>query len=529
MALILPNDIISLISKKLDNPSLVSFSRSCRQISSLCEIPIEYTWKTSDFSVKCAHNNYLNLLKWGYKNKFPFISDTISKASRFSGLKMVKYLHKKGCPTTENIIYEACFSGDINMINWLISRGYEVIQSCLSSAVESENYSLIKFIWKQYPYKYIDIREYYYALDTVCRKGFKDILMWFKEQKVPMEWSLLETSLQYCHFDIVDWLLEILPKENILDLNIGWIISSTKTNQDSLIDRFVTLIRKGYQNYYSICNITCCFGSIEFLRWIRGDNDTKYGDSPIKNINWTRQGVWESIIFERASISGNLDMIKWLLANGYSYTDQISLSQDMEILKWVIENNYPLSKDCLVVASREGSIEIVKFLLDIKFPYDPEGLLDYALISGKLELCQLMCDIGGTFCDDWEDYDCEELHLLKWANGDDVVYNDIRYKGCINPTTCYNNLQTAIDCSNFEMVDYLLSKSSDNLDFDDISLEYIFEHNDLEMLKFIIKKGFPVISDIFIDYIFNKKHVDINSWLFDAYPNLFIDNLLIND
>lgn len=99
---------------------------------------------------------------------------------------------------------------------------------------------------------------------------------------------------------------------------------------------------------------------------------------------------WNMQVFINATLSGNLEAIKWLNNAGCPQNTTIDIcinndDEDDSIMKYLYELGYPIDESTIETSLIYGDLHTMKWLWSKHCPYD-DNLLVHALILGDLEI-----------------------------------------------------------------------------------------------------------------------------------------------
>ena len=98
--LVLPRDVLDVITSLLDEPTQVSLSRVARHFKPETKLPSKkasgYSFSES-FCCKCAEQGYLALLKWARENGCGWDLMTCAKAAEGGHLEVLQWARENGC------------------------------------------------------------------------------------------------------------------------------------------------------------------------------------------------------------------------------------------------------------------------------------------------------------------------------------------------------------------------------------------------------------------------------------------------
>jgi hypothetical protein len=242
------------------------------------------------------------------------------------------------------------------------------------------------------------IKQQKFSHRNIAKQGYLNILKWchgygFK----PNKWTFVCTA-KGGHLDILEWLQEIKCEEN------------------------------GWATIYAAQN-----GYLNVLKWMK-----------------TNRCILHQNAINYAASSGHFDVVKWLKKTGCPTDERLSeaaaRTNNMELLIWCYIYGLEISICCVPAASKNGNVNMIKYLLDHGSPVNREPTTRVAVNHGRMNVLNFLHDM------DFIDEEClisqsihkENLKVLKWAKekGYQIVLSDYA-KANIN------------DCKNKNMINWL--------------------------------------------------------------------------
>jgi ankyrin repeat protein len=457
------------------------------------------------------------LLKWGIKNNFPVISQTLNVAAESGNLDLVRYLINKGCYIDKRISTSAIQSCNVEMVKYFKVREYRFY--CDRSEVLSTSIEMVKYVF--------DCVNLGKTTNTeIIEQGRLEIVEYFAEKGTIFDTYDFNTALLCGHVNVAKYIR--FRMSDISPESIKRLVSPVCDNDKlpELLSYCYELICQGF-NYISFAaKLSVRLGDIEFIRWLNNDTKTKYGQtSPSKYIFEYKDFVKlidDENLLESAITHRYIDLVKYLLEQG-CYRNSKWTYMDHNILKFFLENKYELDDDIFAEIVSFGSSDSIMLLLSHSIPYKLDGLLGRAC-GNSLDIAILVESLGGNF----DGFDISRhlfpLEKLKWINGYDVMYNGKFYKGCKTPITTNNNIQLYFDYGYYNQVEFLISLNTctKNITFDSL-FEYDEKGKKFEIFKLLLRSGYSLTKDTVTDLIKRYPKHEINIWLFDTYPKLFED------
>ena len=142
-----------------------------------------------------------------------------------------------------------------------------------------------------------------------------------------------------------------------------------------------------------------------------------------------------------ASSEGNLDVLKFLHANGYLWNQENGYKANgylcfaaakgghLEVLKWLRENGYPWDNFTCKAAAQQGHLEVLKYLHEKGCPWDKRTCM-FAAKAGHLDVLKYLHENGCP----WNEYTCMfaadagHLDMLKYLHENGCPWDNFTCK-----------------------------------------------------------------------------------------------------
>lgn len=213
---------------------------------------------------------------------------------------------------------------------------------------------------------------------------------------------------------------------------IEWAKSHSKFKYSTKISQFVSR-RNNFKLLKYVYKDGCEINYMVLAEAIENEN--------IKIINWFFKNNSDiaDFPFHKACEVGNIDIIK-ILKNNNIHGNYQSLScsyavlgNNLDLLKWLIQNGYQFNKSSYIEAVRNGNLKILKYLLNLSqhnlnYPWIDSTITAEAAKNGKLTILKWLRKKGCR----WDEfttylaYEYKRINTLKWAieNGC-PIYNGV--------------------------------------------------------------------------------------------------------
>ena len=146
-------------------------------------------------------------------------------------------------------------------------------------------------------------------------------------------------------------------------------MSSISTLEVAWENKFLRHLSEG-----SFCRDVALTNKLELLKWIREEKECK----------------WEACTINVAALQGNLEMVKYCVANECPFNEwaceSAALKGHLEILKYLREEvKAPWDSYTAASAAGNGHLHILEYLVERKYDKYSERACEYAAKNGHLE------------------------------------------------------------------------------------------------------------------------------------------------
>lgn len=220
---------------------------------------------------------------------------------------------------------------------------------------------------------------YHLRMNWAAFHGYLEILKWGREGKHLSPWNSMTCAsvLLGEHFQVLKWL-----KANGCEWDLN------------LLRRASTYF--GYDHSLYVCELAALRGDLETLKLLR--LEIKY--------------TWDdTLLAEYAGNGGNLEILKWILANGCHWNDiicdQAALNGHLHVLVWALEEKgFSLYARLYALAAEGGHLNVLEWLRQENCPWDASAYASAAK-NGHTHTMQWVKDQGAN-CEETSENDAEE-------------------------------------------------------------------------------------------------------------------------
>eukprot|EP01127_Copromyxa_protea_P016163 TRINITY_DN4757_c0_g1_i1.p1 TRINITY_DN4757_c0_g1~~TRINITY_DN4757_c0_g1_i1.p1 ORF type:complete len:583 (+),score=74.03 TRINITY_DN4757_c0_g1_i1:43-1791(+) len=483
----LPLDLLLHIGKVLEqqgDPTFVSFSFSCKALYTL----LTSTWLTPDavrnkrkFCQLCAERGYKGLMKWGRKQHCPWNFEVCLLASSCPNLfPLLRWAVSHGAPLSDACCLQAARGGCLKTLRWLYKRGCN---------------------WKS------DIAR------EAAIMGHTHVLQWMREKDLLTDFGKPKRNKS-------GYLPNDRPPDKI-STPVNGDLGTLKWLQENQC--FVTV------SVYNAARL----GHSHVLRWLAAETEVPFridwqsGLKPAAragNVEFLRSlrssrffsGTWNTDIFASAAKSGNLEVLQQLMDLGLPYDHKApkyaAKYGHLHALRWLTDC-CPLTIDCFIAAAKKGNIEVLEYLLSRNCPWSTQ-VASTAARYGHLEALNWLSENGCP----WDD-------LVYWnavSGGTKNIIPILKWAKSRNCETRDRDIFEAAARSpvlNLELITWLLDN---NFPHDCNTCVAAAKVGNLNLLKFLIKRGFEWKRDITTFHAAAKNHLHVLVWLVEngcPFPN----------
>jgi len=216
---------------------------------------------------------------------------------------------------------------------------------------------------------------------------------------------------------------------------------------------------------------------------------------------------------------GQLDIIKYLMSKG-AFIGQIDIENIilkgyLHIIKYLLEQNYNFSRhareEMLILASRFGNLEIVKYL----FEQGIETYKNMALIAsssnGYLEITKFLVEKGAEISYDNEQPLCCAIYSHHKKITEYLINNGAKITK--------DAIRIAFRQNDFEIIKLVIRKINDINSEDGMALNTSAELGNIRMVKYLVEK-----CDADLNYISNDTLESVELWDYKDVLQYINDN-----
>jgi hypothetical protein len=247
------------------------------------------------------------LLKWGTKNGFPVVGETLNLAAVSGNINLVRYLINKGCFINKYILTQAIRSGNIDMVNYFRVRRYRFCGD--HRDVLKTNVEMVKYIFDNFEcFEEMTNRE-------IIEQGSIEVVEYFTKRGTIFDAYDFNTALLCGSVKVAKYIQSKIS--NITADSIKRDVTPVCANDKipDLLNYCYELICQGY-NYVSFAaELSVKIGDISFVTWLNNDTKTKYGHTlPSKYIPQYKNFIEifdDGDLLTSAIIYGHTELVKY--------------------------------------------------------------------------------------------------------------------------------------------------------------------------------------------------------------------------
>lgn len=332
----------------------------------------------------CLASNFINLghldiVKWAVENNFTRnILGAIESACESESIEVVKYL-VNFCETSRKTrfvfsdicVQNAATKGRLDLLKYIFSSKkfkINVQEDMLKQGCESGNLEVVKFLEEQ---------GYVWKVVPAEFNNNLDLLIYSREKGAKWDPNVIYHAVRSVQLDIVKWaVLNGCPFPPKIPLPVDFLRNGGLQILKWLREQKITFTEP-------IFSFTAASeGNLETLIWMNEVGEYKHPDT-----------------FKGAIISGKLDVVKWVISNGYEFVPEKGcvLAFDYghsEILEWIV-SEYKIDVLSIQWISMSATIQIpvLKFLHKNGVELSPD-LYSACLRQKNLKAFEWLIEIG---------------------------------------------------------------------------------------------------------------------------------------
>lgn len=312
-----------------------------------------------DVCAQAADNAQFEVLKWAFAAGYPMFITPLGAAAH-GDIEMIEWIHDIDVRWSREIAYEmykrAAAAGQLDTLKWLYAHEYDEIRV----------YTIHKAARRGHRH----VPEWFIPARKAARHGHRHVLEWLIEVGCVLDEIVFARAAKGGHFELMKWLYE----------------------------------RRCPYNYMTM-NWAAFRGDLNTLKWLRDIG------CPMKDAYCIGAG------------GGRLEILKWLRDEGIDIPDDSFMTQSaasgghIHVLEWLLEINYPISRRGYFHATRTGSVDVFKWLLEKNIEMGGEYMCQVAASAGQLDMLKWLRAEGYH----WDKSVCSSavskshVDVLKWA------------------------------------------------------------------------------------------------------------------
>lgn len=305
-------ELCELIFTHLDLSSLISTTCVSSEFRELALLTLSKLEKRKvPYTHQCALDGHLSLIKWCTSND-DLLDGGVSENAALNGhLKILKWLRANYRLNRTLAANGAALRGHLEILKWIKETRYSFWSDTSHNAAEGGHVEILQWLRDNgYPW---DEKTCAHA----AKGGNLETLQWLCNNKCRWDKNTWSYAALGGHLHILEWL----------------------DTQDFLCDEYVC-VDNASQN-----------GHIHILEWFKDRGYNKWGS------------------VSTAAAAGQLETVKWLVANGDPSTSMAMAcaaeSGHLEVVQWLRENNVPWYEGtCKYVFKFGRRMDILKWLID---------------------------------------------------------------------------------------------------------------------------------------------------------------------
>lgn len=345
---------------------------------------------------EAAKNNHFDIVKYAYENGCPLGDHTCAYAIASNNIEILKYVHERGAPLRYQNWINATYNGNIDIMEYLYKHNCPWAKDVCCYAIRHNNLECLKYVQehgappikeacKSIGYalvgdkfikcgniemlKYIHEHGGKYTIDifiAIIKYGQIDMLKYMHEKwETVYSSDLYNIAIKYKQIECLDYLYD-----NGYSYRYGVQLFFKTASELGDLNIIIRLLKMGILcNNYDIKH-AAEHGHFHIVKY--------FHENYPSNTNLTDE------VFSMASISGNMELIKYLHNkqcpwNKTTVENAVTYGHT-KIVKYLVENGCPHSVLCPQIATTRGYLDILIYLKE-KGCFFGEGLREKAIIA----------------------------------------------------------------------------------------------------------------------------------------------------
>ncbi len=349
----------------LDYVSLFSFFKNGMYVEPVPESWLEVDRMLDIPILSMLHNtNYMkhsDSCLWFLRLRgYHAVKDKIEDAVKYNQFETIKWMY-----------FQAhCNDGKSKQPKSLFSNN-PFTTNIMRLAVKYGNLEMVKFLYKNgYELSPEDG-------DLALEYGQAQIINWLKNhlyRQVPFTKSGMKTAIKNNHFHLRDIILLGAPL-NAYEFTACDLFTVSATCGNFEFFEYFVGVYQDYENPCFLCPLAAKAGSIKMLELLLEYDTIDY--------DWTYAADY-------AASGGHIDVFKWCIEHKGEYSSKsinyASKNGHLEMVKYLVENFQIKSNKAIKCASENKHFDIVLYLLEKNYEFDLELLMFSVLKNGHLEM-----------------------------------------------------------------------------------------------------------------------------------------------
>lgn len=445
-------------------------------------------------------NNNLETLKLlNIKMSAIVISNIAKTAAEYGHLQILQWL-QNDCPNGIGVFNKAVSTGQLHIMEWLLSHNPKLGKGCLRTAIKHKQYKCIEWLFSKVEQNN-DIWFDIYDDDAYKEAAKLDNLHLMKRlhkenvlRDIDVDCCIFEVSAQYGSLETIKWLLNPngIDGQNIYSYDQET-ISKLIERKDLQLIKFMYDINPDAYSYNEMLNDGISTGNLDIVKFL-----------------YEIGGHFSEESFNKAALTGNLELMKWLLVrndfsnNTFHYA---AINGNMEVMKWLRNKGCIWNEFTFQGAVDNGNKDNIKWLIENGCPWDAKSLF---------RSCSAFKNVPNK-----KERDSKLLEYVKWLygylsskNGEDRkfgwdadMFAGYVFIDCIPVLQFLLNPKGKKEChlTNGRDEEHACPWSTN-------TYNYAIRNNKLDVFKWLYQRGCPYDMKT-INYIIHMTRYDFLEWI----------------